>query len=103
MEYSSSDEIQLEESADGSPRWITAPRSRIMSSPMYFGDTLTSKSHRMSSSTLSNKDKFFNLPTHASLSHLCPANGMSRCTSDCDLLHEYSPLTDPGQLLGYSS
>lgn len=57
-----------------------------MSSSMYFGDLLSSKSQRMSSSTLSNLDKFFNLPTHASFSHFCPVRGISRCTDDCDLL-----------------
>ncbi|RZB75894.1 Myosin-2 isoform B [Glycine soja] len=51
---------------------------------MYRGDTLAPQSHRMSSSTLSNNDKFFNRPTHASVSHLCSVKEMSRCTFDCD-------------------
>ena len=60
-----------------------------MSSPIYFGTMFSLKSHSMSSSSLSNMMRFFNLPTHASYSHFLPDSSMSRCTSELELWLTY--------------
>ncbi|KAH1197546.1 hypothetical protein GmHk_18G051314 [Glycine max] len=53
-----------------------------MSSPMYLGCKSTPVSHHNSSSTLSNRAGFCNLPTHASFNHLVSSFPSSMWTSE---------------------
>ena len=80
------------------------PRNKTMSSPMYF-DMLAPIFHKMSSSTLSNKAKFFSHPTHASLSHF----PLSKVCQGAPMIANYGMCNPPwlmfssGLVLEYSS
>jgi len=58
------------------------PNNRTISSPRYFGLNSYPPSHMISSSSLSNIDSFFSLPTHASLSHFAFSMGVLSCNDD---------------------